>query len=119
MSQKQDELLTVGEVANILRVDNTTVCRWIRSGALEAVILPHPHKRCVYRIRQSVVQSILDGAAPSGKTRSEMIEKNKCISGRERDIPVDSCRASHPKEKGIESLHRKSDVREYSHTSFF
>src|SRR5579875_1812041 len=32
------ELLTVSEVAQRLRVDDTTVRRWIKSGALEAIL---------------------------------------------------------------------------------
>lgn len=52
-------LLTVGEVAHRLRVDTTTVRRWIISGALPAVILPHHSKRQGYRIRQSIVDGIL------------------------------------------------------------
>ena len=34
------DLLTVSEVARILRVDDTTVRRWIKEGALEALPLP-------------------------------------------------------------------------------
>ena len=41
MAEKMDELLTVSEVARRLRVDDTTVRRWIKSGALEAITLPH------------------------------------------------------------------------------
>ena len=35
-----EELLTVREVARRLRVDDTTVRRWIKHGTLEAVSLP-------------------------------------------------------------------------------
>ncbi len=35
MAEKMDELLTVSEVARRLRVDDTTVRRWIKSGALK------------------------------------------------------------------------------------
>ena len=41
MPEEMDELLTVREVARRLRVDDTTVRRWIKSGALEAVTLPN------------------------------------------------------------------------------
>ncbi len=37
----EDGLLTVREVAEIFRVDDTTVRRWIKGDALEAIILPH------------------------------------------------------------------------------
>ena len=55
----QDELLTVEEVATQLRVDPTTVRRWINNGILEAVVLPHQNTRRGYRIRQSTITSLL------------------------------------------------------------
>jgi excisionase family DNA binding protein len=58
-----DSLLTVGEVARRLRVDTTTVRRWIVSGALAAVVLPHHGKRQGYRVRQSIVDGILQTPA--------------------------------------------------------
>ncbi len=60
-----EALLTVGEVARQLRVDTTTVRRWIVSGTLEAVILPHRGKRHGYRIRQSTLNQILQSTAPA------------------------------------------------------
>lgn len=54
-----DELLTVSEVARILRVDDTTVRRWITLGTLEAVVLPHVNARQGYRIKRSVLDAIL------------------------------------------------------------
>jgi excisionase family DNA binding protein len=53
------DLLTVSEVANILRVDNATVRRWVKQGVLEAVSLPHVNERQVYRIRRETVNKIL------------------------------------------------------------
>lgn len=53
------ELLTVKEVAQKLRVDDTTVRRWIKSGAVEAVTLPHLHKRQSYRVRQNTLDAVL------------------------------------------------------------
>lgn len=58
-STEQDDLLTVSEVARRLRVDTTTVRRWVTIGSLEAVILPHRGKRLIYRIRQSTLNDIL------------------------------------------------------------
>lgn len=55
-----EELLTVAEFAEILRVDDTTVRRWIVSGALSAVQLPHSGKRRAYRIRRSTMQALLN-----------------------------------------------------------
>ena len=54
-----EELLTVHEVANRLRVDETTVRRWITNGVLDAVILPHLGTRHGYRIRQSTLTTLL------------------------------------------------------------
>ncbi len=61
--QQTDELLTVREVARRLRVDDTTVRRWIKHGTLEAVSLPHVGKRQAYRVRQSTINSLLSQPA--------------------------------------------------------
>ncbi len=53
------ELLTVSEVADILRVDDTTVRRWVKQGALEAVVLPHVHERQAYRIKRETLDKML------------------------------------------------------------
>ena len=53
------ELLTVHEVAEVLRVDDTTVRRWIKNGVLEAVRLPHLNKRESYRVRQATLDKLL------------------------------------------------------------
>ena len=53
------ELLTVSEVANLLRVDDTTVRRWVKMGALEAVVLPHVNERQAYRIRRSTLEKLI------------------------------------------------------------
>ena len=57
---EKEELLTVREVARRLRVDDTTVRRWIKSGALEAVTLPHRGKRQAYRIKKSTLDVLLN-----------------------------------------------------------
>ncbi|MBO0777531.1 MAG: helix-turn-helix domain-containing protein [Ktedonobacteraceae bacterium] len=54
-----NELLTVSEVAAMLRVDDTTVRRWVKQGALEAVILPHVNERQAYRIKRETLQKII------------------------------------------------------------
>src|SRR5690349_8213364 len=54
------ELLTVREVARQLRVDDTTVRRWIKNGVLEAISLPHKGARQAYRIRRSTLNTLLD-----------------------------------------------------------
>jgi excisionase family DNA binding protein len=54
------ELLTVREVSNILRVDGTTIRRWVKNGALEAVTLPHLNKRMAYRIKRETVHNLLN-----------------------------------------------------------
>lgn len=58
-----EELLTVHEVATVLRCDDTTVRRWISSGALEAISLPHRGKRTAYRIKRSTLDSLLTTTA--------------------------------------------------------
>src|SRR5579885_3618356 len=57
--ERREELLTVREVARRLRVDDTTVRRWIKSGALEAITLPHRGKRQAYRIKKSTLDNLL------------------------------------------------------------
>ena len=57
------DLLTVREVARHLRVDDTTVRRWIKSGALEAVALPHSGKRCGYRVRRYTLDALFSSPA--------------------------------------------------------
>lgn len=58
--KSSDELLTVREVAKRLRVDDTTVRRWIKSGALEAITLPHRGRRQAYRIKSSTMNTLLN-----------------------------------------------------------
>jgi excisionase family DNA binding protein len=53
------DLLTVSEVARILRVDDATVRRWVKQGVLEAVVLPHVHSRQVYRIKRETLDRVL------------------------------------------------------------
>jgi excisionase family DNA binding protein len=54
-----EELLTVTEAANLLRVDATTVRRWVKLGALHAVVLPHVHTRQAYRIKKATLEKLL------------------------------------------------------------
>jgi len=63
--EKREELLTVREVARRLRVDDTTVRRWIKSGALEAIALPHRGKRQAYRIKNSTLSNLLNNILPA------------------------------------------------------
>ncbi len=48
----ESDLLTVTEVAAILRCDVSSVRRWIRQGILDAITLPHKGHYQVYRIPQ-------------------------------------------------------------------
>ena len=66
MEEGTEELLTVREVARRLRVNDTTVRRWIKNDTLEAIILPHKGKREAYRIKKSTVDKLLN-AHVSGK----------------------------------------------------
>ena len=58
--QDEADLLTVREVAKKLRVDDTTVRRWIKNGVLEAITLPHHGTRQAYRIRRSTLDALLE-----------------------------------------------------------
>lgn len=61
MSQT-NELLTVSEVAQTLRVDGTTVRRWVKQGILEAVVLPHARTRRGYRVKRETLNKLLEPA---------------------------------------------------------
>ncbi len=63
MSQQNEELLTVHEVAQQLRVDDTTVRRWIKNGVLEAISLPHKGLRQAYRVRRSTLDALLTSSS--------------------------------------------------------
>ncbi len=60
ISSRLEDLLTVHEVARRLRVDDTTVRRWIKNGVLEAITLPHKGKRQAYRIKQSTLEVLIN-----------------------------------------------------------
>ena len=53
------EFLTIQEVAQILRVDGTTVRRWIKEGVLAAITLPQTGVRQVFRVRRSTLETLL------------------------------------------------------------
>ena len=55
-----NDLLTVSEVADILRVDATTVRRWVKYGILAAISLPHARKRQSYRIKRETLEKLLE-----------------------------------------------------------
>lgn len=61
---EEEELLTVHEVARRLRVDDTTVRRWIKNGSLEAITLPHKGKRSAYRVKKSTMDKLMRGPRP-------------------------------------------------------
>ena len=63
-----EELLTVTEVAEILRVDPTTVRRWIKAGILKAVALPRRNKRTAFRIKRETVNELLNEGLPQEGT---------------------------------------------------
>ena len=54
------ELLTVQEVARLLRVDEATVRRWVKGGMLKAVTLPCVGGRQVYRIRRETFNKLMN-----------------------------------------------------------
>lgn len=53
------DLLTVRDVAQFLKVDDSTVQRWIKEGLLPAIPLPRRGKRTMYRVRQASVENML------------------------------------------------------------
>jgi excisionase family DNA binding protein len=53
------DLLTISEVAKVLRVGDATVARWVKKGAMDAIILPHANKRTIYRIRRETLDKVL------------------------------------------------------------
>ena len=55
-----NDLLKVNEVAKMLRVDQTTVRRWIHWNVLSAITLPHGGKRECYRIKRETMSKLLD-----------------------------------------------------------
>ena len=59
----KNELLTVNEVAQRLRVDATTVRRWLKNGAMKAVSLPHVGNRRAYRIHKATLDALLTSTA--------------------------------------------------------
>ena len=66
VTKDKADLLTVREVAEELRVDDTTVRRWIKGGVLEAVPLPHRGLRQAYRIRRSTLETLLSSSSLTG-----------------------------------------------------
>jgi len=66
VAKDKADLLTVREVAEQLRVDDTTVRRWIKGGVLEAVPLPHRGLRQAYRIRRSTLDTLLSSSSLTG-----------------------------------------------------
>lgn len=55
-----EEFMTVHEVASNLRVDDTTVRRWVKTGALKAITLPHRGSRNSYRIPKSSYDALFN-----------------------------------------------------------
>jgi excisionase family DNA binding protein len=70
--RSMSELLTVSEVARILRVDDTTVRRWVKAGALEAVVLPHVNARQAYRIKRETLNKVLGDQDQAGEQEQEL-----------------------------------------------
>jgi excisionase family DNA binding protein len=56
-----NDLLTVREVAQMLRVSKVTVFRWVTRGILEAVTLPHVGERKQLRIKRTSIDAVLQG----------------------------------------------------------
>ncbi len=67
-ANEESTLFTVHEVAQRLRVDDTTVRRWITNDILPVITLPHVNKRQSYRIRQSELEHVLTSTATPTQT---------------------------------------------------
>lgn len=59
IQQQEEPLLTVREVAKLLRIDDSTLRRHIKDGTVAAITLPHRGNRRAYRIKQSTLDAIL------------------------------------------------------------
>ena len=60
ISEVEDSsLLTMREVAHILRVDQATVRRWTEQGSLDVVLLPQRGNRKLRRIKGSTIKNLL------------------------------------------------------------
>jgi excisionase family DNA binding protein len=58
--EQTDDLLTVVEVAKQLRVDATTVRRWIHDGIVDAIRLPGGHSKYTkFRIKRETLERIV------------------------------------------------------------
>ncbi len=55
----ESPLLTLREVAGLLRVEVSTVHRWIKNGALAGVTLPGAGRQHVYRVQRATIDAIL------------------------------------------------------------
>lgn len=57
---QEKELYTVAEIASILRVDPTSIRRWIKLGILEAITLPSKNGlKQGYRIKKATIDKLL------------------------------------------------------------
>ena len=62
--EKDDPLLTPGEVAAIFRVDPKTVTRWASAGRISSIRTPGGHRR----FRTSEVRALMEGEAENPAT---------------------------------------------------
>ncbi len=51
------DLMTVPEAAEQLRVDDSTIRRWIKEGKITVVVLPHVNARQAYRIKRETLEN--------------------------------------------------------------
>lgn len=63
-----NDLLTVQEVAELLRIDVAAVRRLVKEGTIPAVPLPHRAKRRSYLIKRKDVEEILKEAGEDDET---------------------------------------------------
>lgn len=54
------DLMTTGEVANLLDVSPSTVTRWVKNGVLSAVVMPSGRNK----FRRADIEALLDRPEP-------------------------------------------------------
>jgi predicted site-specific integrase-resolvase len=66
-----EELLTTHQVAEMLRVTDTTVSRWALTGVLDSIQMLGPKKVAMYRFKASVIDAIFAGSVEDVLTTQE------------------------------------------------
>lgn len=70
-----EALLTIAEVALIVRVDQSTVRRWIKNGYLTAVQLPRMGRgtRANYRVKRRMLDILINGLDEQSSVKEQVL----------------------------------------------